>query len=78
LEFEKGLYVAEVKKGGPAEAAGIKEEDIIIAVAGKEINSFLELREALEKSKPGEIVDIDLLRKGKRIVVAVVLGEMPA
>jgi C-terminal processing protease CtpA/Prc len=49
----KGVLVREVVVGSPAEKAGLKAGDVIVAVDGKSVTTVAELRQALE-IKPGE------------------------
>jgi S1-C subfamily serine protease len=49
----KGVLVREVLVGSPAEKAGLKAGDVIVAVDGKSVATVTELREALE-IKTGE------------------------
>ena len=48
-QLNKGVYIREVASGSPAEKAGLKAEDIIIGLKGKEIDTGSELRNILYK-----------------------------
>lgn len=69
----KGLYVAKVMSDCAAERAGIRQGDIILRVAGKEVNTFAEMMEELGIFTPGDEVDVDYVRNGKADVVKVKL-----
>lgn len=69
----KGLYVAKVMSDCAAERAGIRQGDIILRVAGKEVNTFAEMMEELGVFTPGDEVDVDYVRNGKVDVVKVKL-----
>ena len=43
-QFKYGIYVVEVVEHGPAQKAGIKNNDIILRIDGKELNTMSELR----------------------------------
>lgn len=73
LGVNNGVYVSEVTEGGAAEAAGIKPEDVIIAVGDKQITSMAELQEAITMYQPGEKIDVKLMREGKEKTVKVTL-----
>ena len=60
----KGLYVAKVNREGAAEQAGIRQGDIILRVAGKEVNTFAEMMEELGLFSPGDEVEVDYVRDG--------------
>jgi len=57
-----GIYVAKVVEDGAADAAGIKEGDVITSVDGKKITKFAELQEILAEKRPGDQVNITYLR----------------
>jgi len=60
-----GVYVAEVVENGAAEAAGLKEGDVIIALGDKKITKMSELQEATTKFSPGESSTVKFMRDGK-------------
>ncbi len=72
---EAGIYVAQVEVGSPASSSGIKKGDIITAIDGYEINSMLDLRERIFYHKPGERVNVDVLRDGRKNTMTVVLTK---
>ncbi|MBR1466702.1 MAG: Do family serine endopeptidase [Bacteroidaceae bacterium] len=61
----EGVYVAEVIEGGAAEAAGLKEGDIITALGDKKVTKMSELQEATTKYSPGETAIVTFLRDKK-------------
>jgi Do/DeqQ family serine protease len=65
-ETLKGALLVDVTKGGPAEKAGLRKNDIIIAYRGKEITETNELRNALAETPPGTEAKITVLREGKK------------
>lgn len=71
----EGIYVAEIESGSAADKAGIKVEDIIIAADGKETLTVAELNKVKETKKPGESMEITLVRAGKEMKVTLVLQE---
>ncbi len=60
----KGLYVLKVNPQGAADRAGILPGDIILRVAGKEVNTFSEMMEELGLFSPGDQVDVEYVRNG--------------
>lgn len=74
LKEVKGALVNDVEKGSPADKAGIKAEDVILAVDGKTINSSNELQSEIAKRKPGETVELTIWRQKKEIKLKVKLG----
>jgi serine protease Do len=60
-----GAKVKEVTKNGAAKKAGMKENDVIIAVEGVKVAGRVALQEALENSRPGEAVTVTILRENE-------------
>ena len=60
----KGLYVAKVNPDCAADRVGIRHGDIILRVAGKEVNTFAEMMEELGLFSPGDEVEVDYERNG--------------
>ncbi|MCB9672898.1 MAG: trypsin-like peptidase domain-containing protein [Alphaproteobacteria bacterium] len=73
-----GALVYNVLKGSPADAAGLRVWDVIVAVDGHKVASGADLLGLVGIRRPGEVVVIELLRKGKRQTVEVTLGERPS
>ncbi len=65
VEARAGVIVAEINPGGPAEKAGLKKGDIIIAINDNDVISVASLRYQLYKFKAGDIVTIKFIREGK-------------
>lgn len=78
-QLNKGVYIREVASGSPAEKAGLKAEDIIIGLKGKEIDTGSELRNILYKdAKIGDTVEVKILRNGKEMTKKIKLDGKPA
>ena len=60
-----GVYVASVDAGSGAEAAGLKEGDVITAVDGQPAESVAELKAQLEDKEPGDKVKVEYSRPDK-------------
>lgn len=72
---EKGALVEDVVEGSPAASAGLKSGDVITKLGDQTISTYSELVEAIRDHKPGDKVNIEYLRKGKKGNVSVQLGE---
>ena len=77
LNIKSGVYVERVTLDGPAGRAGIRRGDIILAVAGTEVNTVGELRAAIISHKVGESVDVKYISNGATSTVSVKLDAMP-
>lgn len=73
---ERGVEVVEISPGGPAERAGVRIEDVIVAIDGEEIADVGGLQRALGAHRIGTPVTIDLVRGGGSIRVDVVPEEL--
>lgn len=73
---DRGALVANVEDGAPATTAGVMVGDIIIELAGVAISDPDSLRLALG-DRPGETVDLTVLRGGAKLVISVSLGSRP-
>ncbi len=77
LPEPKGALVAEVTPGGPADRAGIKPGDVIIAFNGKEVEDNDDLVRLVSDAGIGVTVRVDVLRNGKRMRLSLKTGERP-
>lgn len=72
-----GALIAGVVRGSPADKAGIRPGDVLLAIDGKKIrnaDNMLEVIAGLEPGRPGRI---DVRRNGKEIEVQAVIGKRP-
>lgn len=60
--FTKGIYVAQIITGGPADNKTLQEGDIINSIDGIELNTMNDLREYIFKKKPGDTVNLQISR----------------
>jgi serine protease Do len=77
LKSTEGALVANVPPGGPADKAGIKQGDVIIALDGKKITDSTQMRNMVAQMQPGTPVKITLLRDGREMQLTAVLTERP-
>ena len=79
LSVETGAIFAEVVPGGPADDAGLRSGDVIIALGSTEISDSGDLIAALRDYRPGDDVTLTVVRggKGNEEKVTVELGELP-
>jgi putative serine protease PepD len=93
LAVEQGLIVGDVSRGSGAAAAGLRGAvvresiwggvvlqqigDVVLTVAGQKVTNTDELQNALQDKKPGQSVDVEILRAGSKLTVPVRLSERP-
>ncbi len=65
LENRNGILVNGISKGGAAEIAGIKEDDVIVSIDGREVRTPAQLQERIGRKRPGDGVTVEVIRKGK-------------
>ncbi|MDZ7342873.1 MAG: DegQ family serine endoprotease [candidate division KSB1 bacterium] len=78
LDVAKGVIVSKVEENSPADKAGIKEEDVILKLNGKDIDNTVELSTLVASTSPKSEIDLKILRNGKPMDVKVRLGELTA
>jgi serine protease Do len=61
---------------GPADKAGLQENDIILELNGERIDEDHQLANLLVKYSPNEEVSLKILRAGKEMNIKVILGEL--
>jgi serine protease Do len=80
LDTQEGALVSQVTSGGPADDAGLERGDVIVRFGSHEIHKMRELPHVVAATSPGEKVEVELLRNGKRLTktVKVATLEEPA
>ncbi|HXY57845.1 MAG TPA: Do family serine endopeptidase [Methylocystis sp.] len=77
LKSAKGALIAQPVRGGPAESAGLKAGDVIVAVDGAKIDTARELQRKIGGLPPGAPVELTYLRAGAEKKASVKLGTLP-
>jgi predicted metalloprotease with PDZ domain len=72
---ERGAIVMKVAENGPAEKAGLKENDVIISFNGRRVDSVRELQRLLSETPPGRTVSVEFIRAGNRQTASVLLSD---
>ncbi len=75
---EGGVLLSDVRKGGPADLAGIRGKDRIVEMAGTRIENLYDMTYALQDHKPGETITVVVIRDGNRISLRATLGDRAA
>jgi serine protease Do len=76
METLQGAFIVDVLKGGPAEKAGIRKNDVLITYRGKEIPDSSTLRNEVAATPIGEEVKVILYRSGKKEELTVKVGNL--
>jgi Do/DeqQ family serine protease len=67
VPFVPGALVNVVGRGSPAEAAGLRPNDVIVELGGRSIESYRQLPVAVATLRPGEKAKMSYLRQGRRV-----------
>jgi serine protease DegQ len=73
----KGVLITEVIRNSPAEHAGLKAGDILIAVDDKTIDDSNAMLETVANLQPGKVILAKLMRNGKPISLQIKVGTRP-
>src|SRR5687767_4041548 len=73
----QGVKFAEVRTGSPAAKAGLRGGDVMMAFAGMPIKTLYDFTFALREKKPGDRVDVVVVRDGKEVKASVELSTRP-
>lgn len=72
----RGVIITEIDAASPAEAAGLRRADVIIALNGQNVLTWEDLRVLVAQSLPDSKVGLKVLRDGKARTVEVELGRV--
>jgi serine protease Do len=77
LSSPNGVLVDDVMPDGPADKAGIKSGDVIVAFDGKDVSDGHDLQLAVSGSAPGSTASVKIIRNGAEKTLALKLAEFP-
>jgi len=69
------VRITEVAEGSPAFRGGLRKDDIITAVDGRSFESWNDLRIIIARRKPGEVMQLSIIRNGANSLVKVTASE---
>jgi serine protease Do len=76
VQPKQGALIVGLVKGGPADQAGLKKNDIVTAFGGKPITNASFLRNDVAMAKVGEEANLAILRDGQKIEMPVKIGNL--
>lgn len=77
LDKAHGVIIGHVEEGGPADEAGLQEDDVIQTLNGNPIKSWSSFRTTIGTSSPGTEIKLGVNRDGEQQTMSIELGEMP-
>jgi Do/DeqQ family serine protease len=77
LDRPRGVIISEVFPGGPAEKAGLKKGDVVLAVDGREVYDDKGMKFVAATKAEGEIAHLTVLRNGQEQPIQLRLAAPP-
>ncbi|HUJ28674.1 MAG TPA: Do family serine endopeptidase [Myxococcales bacterium] len=77
LKSTRGALIADVVPKSPADEAGLRPGDVVVALNGKPVNDNNQLTRDVGVVPPGQSVKLDIVREGREKTVAVKLAPRP-
>ncbi len=78
LTRKTGAIIAGVVKNGPADKAGLKPGDILVAVEGRPIADTTDMMNQIAQLQPGSKAKLTVLRKTRESTLEAIVGKRPA
>lgn len=70
-----GLRISGVTPGSPADRAGLKAGDVVVSLGGRAVTDLNTYSDALYANKPGDEIEVVVLRGSERATLRVTLGR---
>ena len=77
LARNDGAIIAGVMRGGPAERAGVRTGDVLVAVEGIAIANSASMLNVIAQLSPGTTARFTFLRSGREVELPIVVGRRP-
>jgi len=77
LTSNKGVLIAGVVRGGPADKAGVKPGDILVEVEGKPVPDSSAMLNLVAEAQPGKVATLKLVRNSNALAVKLTVGKRP-
>lgn len=75
LSEERGAIVMKVVEGGPADKAGLKENDVVVSFNGRRVDSVRELQRLLSETPADRAISIEVVRGGSHQTLNATLSK---
>ncbi len=76
LKEPRGVLVAAVQRGGPADKGGVTPGDVMLSYDGKPVTNPADLARMVGSTKPGTTVDAEVWRKDRTVKVRMKVDEL--
>ena len=74
---QPGILIIHIEAGSPADKAGLEKLDLITSLNGEPVKEYRTLSNKVAGLKPGEKLNVGILRDGKPMNITVIVGEAP-
>jgi hypothetical protein len=74
---ERGVKLSGVTPGSPADAAGVKTGDVLVAIGSHDVKDLQGMTDALNTFKPGDATTVVVMRGTERLTLQVTVGARP-
>jgi S1-C subfamily serine protease len=71
-----GVEIVDVVEGSPAAAAGLRPEDLLVAVDGTAVEKVDDVQRLMVEDRIGATLSLDVLREGRRVTLRLVPIEL--
>jgi S1-C subfamily serine protease len=71
----KGLKLQGITPDSPADKAGLRAGDVVVAMDDAPVTDLYTYTDALYARKPGDVLKVTVLRGAERVTVSVTLGQ---
>jgi S1-C subfamily serine protease len=93
LGTDHGVLVTDISPGSPADRGGLRGSrrtvnvgnyrlrvggDVIVSIEGRQVDSTVEIRTILDPYRPGDGIDVTVVRDGNRVELEMTLEEQPS
>ncbi len=77
LENRRGVLIANVTEGSPAEAGGLRQGDVVTEFDGHEVVEVGSFRNRVSMVTPGSVVEMTVMRDGESVDLKITVGTLP-
>jgi serine protease Do len=77
LEKPLGVVITNVEPESPADRAGLRPGDVVVALDGKDLDDWMAFRTRIANLAAGTKIRLTYYRDGRRETAEVIIGEMP-
>ncbi len=76
LESKAGALISNVEDDGPAIDSDLQREDVVVALNGNDVKNTDDFRKRIANIAPGTEVELEVVRDGVPLTIAIELGEL--